>query len=92
WYQEDPMLLIIETIKDYTNDFQTHMNEYLLDRLMSNTLERFIIAYIEAMRNKGAKFKKPDVMIRIRKDVETAFTFFQQHIPSQELKSTFDIL
>ncbi|CAG8613834.1 9265_t:CDS:2 [Dentiscutata heterogama] len=92
WYLEDPMLLIIETIKDYTNDFQTHMNEYLLDRLMSNTLERFIIAYIEAMRNKGAKFKKPDVMIRIRKDVETAFTFFQQHIPSQELKSTFDIL
>ncbi|CAG8646818.1 1778_t:CDS:2 [Acaulospora morrowiae] len=94
WYQEDPMVLIIETIKDYNdNDFQPHMNEYLLDKLMSNILERFIIAYIEAIKNKGAKFKKPECLDRARSDLGTALTFFQQqHIPASELKNTFDVI
>ncbi|CAG8472560.1 9914_t:CDS:2 [Diversispora eburnea] len=93
WYQDDPMLLIIETIKDYNNtDFQPHMNEYLLDKLMTNILERFIIAYIEAIKNKGAKFKKPECLTKTKNDVGTALTFFQQHIPPLELKNTFDVI
>ncbi|CAG8492460.1 7351_t:CDS:2 [Acaulospora colombiana] len=92
WYQEDPMLLIIETIKDYDNDFQLHMNEYLLDKLMNNILERFIIAYIEAIKNKGAKFKKPECITRAQGDVGAALTFFQQHIPASELKNKFDVI
>ncbi|CAB4432178.1 unnamed protein product [Rhizophagus irregularis] len=92
WYQENPMLLIIETVKDYTFDFCTHLNEYLRDKIMTNTLERFIIAYIEAMRNKGAKFKKPECVTRIVNDRTTAYAFFQQHIPSKELNNSFDLL
>jgi len=92
WYQENPMLLIIETIKDYTFDFCTHLNEYLRDKIMTNTLERFIIAYIEAMRNKGAKFKKQECITRMVKDKATAYEFFQKHIPSKELNNSFDLL
>ncbi|CAG8489158.1 15915_t:CDS:2 [Funneliformis caledonium] len=92
WYQEDSMLLIIETIKDYTFDFCTHLNEYLKDKIMTNTLDRFIIAYIESMRNKGAKFRKPDCINRMAKDKGIAYAFFQQHIPPQELNSRFDSL
>ncbi|CAG8468448.1 12461_t:CDS:2 [Ambispora gerdemannii] len=91
WYQEDPMALIIETIKDYTRDFQNNLQNYLLDKLMTDTLSRFMIAWIEALRNKGAKFKMPECLDRITNDVRTAFGFFHDHIPQQDLENTFDV-
>ncbi|CAG8551125.1 12287_t:CDS:1 [Ambispora leptoticha] len=91
WYQEDPMALIIETIKDYTRDFQNNLQNYLLDKLMTDTLSRFMIAWIEALRNKGAKFKMPECLDRITNDVRTAFGFFRDHISQQDLENTFDV-
>ncbi|CAH1760027.1 9778_t:CDS:2 [Entrophospora sp. SA101] len=92
WYQNTFMLVIIETIKDYANDFQTRMHPYLLNKTMLSLGERFVIANIEAMRNKGAKFKKPDCITRIKNDDTLAFEFFQQVIPAQQYKVIFNAL
>ncbi|CAG8552121.1 9493_t:CDS:2 [Paraglomus brasilianum] len=92
WYQSDPMLFIIETLKDYAQDFKTHLNAYLLHTLMSSSLDRFLIACIETMRQRGAKFRMGEFIEIMHKDIRLARDFFIQLIPKDELAIKFDAL
>ncbi|KAL1918226.1 uncharacterized protein VTP21DRAFT_3492 [Calcarisporiella thermophila] len=92
WYEEELMLLVVETLKDYFNDFRRHMNEYLFGKLTDRILERFLITYLEAMRGKQAKLRMPTCLDRIKSDVRAAFNFFAQYLPARELEPHFDAI
>ncbi|KAF9116156.1 SNARE-binding exocyst subunit S6 [Mortierella sp. AM989] len=92
WYDDDPMGLIIATLKDYTDDCRIHLNDYMFNKLVDWMLERLMIAQIDALRNKGAKLKYPACTDRLNQDRTAVFRFFVQYKPINDLQQDFDAI
>ncbi|KAI9249758.1 exocyst complex component Sec6-domain-containing protein [Phascolomyces articulosus] len=92
WYEQPLIPSVIETLKDYCQDFATHLNEFLFNKLMNDTLERFIMLYLEAMRRKGAKFHMEVCPDNIQKDIRLSFNFFAKYKSMDELEERFDVI
>ncbi|KAG0371145.1 exocyst complex component Sec6-domain-containing protein [Gamsiella multidivaricata] len=92
WYDDDPMGLIIATLKDYNDDFRIHLNDYMFNKLVDWMLERLMIAQIDALRNKGAKLKFPICEDRLQQDRAAVFNFFVQYKPINDLEQDFDAI
>lgn len=91
WYLTDPMTQIIETIKDYLEDYQSHLNPNLFDLLIEDIIDTFLINYLVAIR-RCSKLKVPQAVDRIREDIQKAFGFFLVYKGRKELESYFDVL
>ncbi|KAG2218228.1 hypothetical protein INT45_000770 [Circinella minor] len=92
WYEQPLIPSVIETLKDYCQDFAAHLNEFLFNKLMNDTLERFIMLYLEAMRRKGAKFQMEVCLDKIQNDVRLSFNFFAKYKSMEELEERFDVI
>ncbi|KAA1082358.1 SNARE-binding exocyst subunit S6 [Puccinia graminis f. sp. tritici] len=94
WYMEgadEPMILIIETIKDYVVDYQAHLNPNLFELLIDDMVDCFLIAYLNGLR-KTSKIRIPAAVDRIRADVKISYSFFVTYKSSTELKAYFKVL
>ena len=91
WYTEDPMVQIVETVKDYMADFQTHLNPNLFELLVEDIIDTFLITYLVAVR-KSPKLRMPLASERMRKDLSAAFDCFVQYKAPEELEGYFDVL
>ncbi|WAR52504.1 hypothetical protein PtB15_1B946 [Puccinia triticina] len=94
WYAEgadDPMVLIIETIKDYVVDYQAHLNPNLFELLIDDMVDCFLIAYLNGLR-KTSKIRIPQAVDRIRADVRISYGFFVTYKAPTELKAYFKVL
>lgn len=91
WYGGSDVSRIIATLKEYTEDFQAHLNDYLFETLMEDTLVQFLKAYMGVSRNKQTKFKMPAAIDQIRNDVRLAYGFFSQYIPGNVVQDYFRI-
>ena len=92
WYNDDPMVQIIETIQDYMRDYQAHLNPSLFDLLVEDIIDTFLITYLTALR-RASKLKNPSAADRIRDDVRKSFGFFATVKRNRdELESYFDVL
>lgn len=94
WYSEtgeDPMVLIIETIKDYVVDYQAHLNPNLFELLIDDMVDSFLIAYLNGLR-KASKLRIPLAIERIRSDVRSSYSFFVTYKSPTELKAYFKVL
>ncbi|MBW0493027.1 hypothetical protein O181_032742 [Austropuccinia psidii MF-1] len=94
WYDEggqDPIVLIVETVKDYVADYQTHLNHNLFDLLIDDMVDSFLIAYLDAIR-KASKIRIPQAIDQIRADVKLSYGFFVKYKPAAELKQYFKVL
>ncbi|KAF8924793.1 exocyst complex component Sec6-domain-containing protein [Dissophora ornata] len=92
WYDDDPMGLIIATLKDYNDDFRIHLNDYMFNKLIDWMLERLMIAQIDALRNKGARLKFPTCTDRLQQDRAVVFNFFAQYKSMSDLELDFDAI
>lgn len=90
WY-DGVMLQIVETIRDYMNDCQEFLNPSLLDLLVDDLLETFIIAYLTGLAN-STKLRMPATTERIKEDVGLVFNFFSALKPAKELQMDFEVL
>lgn len=92
WYAEEPMVQIVETIQDYMQDFQLHLQGNLFELLVEDIVDAFLIAYLGALR-KSPKLKMPAAAQRFKNDVQTSFTFFASVKPNRaELTEDFSVL
>jgi exocyst complex component 3 len=91
WYGGSDVSRIIATLKEYTEDFQAHLNDYLFETLMEDMVVQFLKAYMGASRNKQTKFKMPAAIDQIRNDVRLAYGFFSQYIPGNVVQDYFRI-
>ncbi|KAJ1979353.1 SNARE-binding exocyst subunit S6 [Dimargaris xerosporica] len=80
WYKDDIMQAVVLTLTDYCEDFKSHLHSYLLSRILKSVLERYAISYLDAVRNKHAKFTRPASVERFRADVDAAHKFFVQFL------------
>ena len=90
WY--DGMIVqIVETIRDYMSDYQTYLNGSLLELLVEDLLDAFLVVYLTALGN-TQKLRMPAATGRIREDVAEAFKFFSTLMPAKELESYFEVV
>ncbi|KAG0301218.1 SNARE-binding exocyst subunit S6 [Dissophora globulifera] len=89
WYDDDPMGLIVVTLKDYNDDFKVHLNDYMFNKLIDWMLERLMISQIDALRNKGAKLKFQTCADRLERDRRAVFNFFAEYKTISDLEDDF---
>ncbi|KAG0143850.1 hypothetical protein CROQUDRAFT_48201 [Cronartium quercuum f. sp. fusiforme G11] len=95
WYSvtedDDPMILIVATMKDYLADYQIHLSPNLFDLLIEDMVDTFLIAYLNGIR-KASKLRVPQVIERIRSDVKLSYSFFVAYKSGAELQVYFKVL
>ncbi|KAJ3089212.1 SNARE-binding exocyst subunit S6 [Quaeritorhiza haematococci] len=92
WYEQDMMRLVVGTLDDYCSDFQQHLTEYLFSKLMTDLLDKFIVAYVESFRNKGAKFRMPSATEKMRSDLAMCVEFFSRFKTAKKVKASFEVI
>jgi hypothetical protein len=92
WYEQDVMKLIIGTFEDYADDFQKHLSDYLYQKVSSELLDKFLVSYLEAFRNKNAKFKMPIATERMKTDVETCINYFSKSKNAKRVVASFEVI
>ncbi|ORX93813.1 exocyst complex component Sec6 [Basidiobolus meristosporus CBS 931.73] len=92
WYKEDLMLPVIATLRDYCHDFKTHMQQYPFTKIMDHLLDRFILSYLDALRNKNAKLILPDAVNKVEGDIKATYEFFLSYIPQDQVEKQMDVL
>lgn len=92
WYEQDVMRLIVGTFEDYGDDFQKHMGDYVHNKMITELVDRFIIAYIETFKNKNAKFKMPAATERMRADLEMVTSYFSRTKSAKRAKASFEVI
>lgn len=94
WYTEEPtpMVLIVETLKDYVaDDYRAHLNPNLFELLLEDLLDALLVTYLVAVRKAG-KIRVPQAIERVRKDIDLARGFFRDYKSDKELDAYFDVL
>ena len=91
WYGGSDVSRIIATLKDYSDVFQVHLNEYLFETLMEDMLVEFLKSYMASSKNRQTKFKMPAAIDQIRNDVRLAYGFFSQFIAGEVAQDYFRI-
>ena len=93
WYSENLMPQIIETMRDYMSDYQSHLNPSIFDILIEDLLDAFLIVYLTAIRRSPSRsLRMPNAIDLIQKDVSTAFEFFSTYKNPTDLEINFDIM
>lgn len=90
WY-EGIMHQIVETMKDYMNDYQSYLNSSVLELLVEDLLIAFLLLYLNALAN-SPKLRMPAATEQIRDDVGVLFSFFSTLKPAKELESYFEVI
>lgn len=91
WYQEDLLQPVIETLMDYCQDFQDHLDKYLYRRLMQDLLSRFALSYIDAVAGK-VKFYKGKTSEKLSLELHRAAKFFKSHMDSTAVAETLNVV
>ncbi|KAJ7281634.1 exocyst complex component Sec6 [Mycena rebaudengoi] len=90
WY-DGIMRQIVETMRDYMTDYQTYLNPSLLELLVEDLLDAFLVVYLNGLAN-SPKLKMPAATERIKEDVSVVFSFFSTMKPARELEAYFDVV
>ncbi|KAF7308598.1 Exocyst complex component Sec6 [Mycena chlorophos] len=90
WY-DGIMGQIVETMRDYMTDYQQYLNSSLLELLVEDLLDAFLVIYLNGLAN-SPKLKMPAAADRIKEDVRVVFSFFSTLKPARELEAYFDVV
>jgi exocyst complex component 3 len=90
WY-DGIMKQIVETMRDYMADYQSYLNTSLLDLLIEDLVDAFLVIYLTALAN-APKLRMPEATDRIKEDVSAAFSFFTTLKPAKEVEAYFEVI
>ncbi|OCH85263.1 exocyst complex component Sec6 [Obba rivulosa] len=90
WY-DGIMAQIIETMRDYMGDFQTYMNQSLLELLIEDLVDAFLVTYLTALAN-APKLKIPAATERIKQDISEIYKFFGTFKRPKDLEPQVEVL
>ncbi|KIJ55612.1 hypothetical protein M422DRAFT_151883 [Sphaerobolus stellatus SS14] len=91
WYDGQITGQIIETMRDYMGDYQTYLNPSILELLVEDLLDTFLITYLTAMANAN-KLRIPAALDQIKEDVTKSFKFFSTWKQGSELEGYFEVV
>jgi hypothetical protein len=90
WY-DGIMVQIVETMKDYMSDYQQYLNSSILELLVEDLLDAFLVSYLTALAN-APKLRMATAVDRIKEDIGLAFEFFSTLKPAKELETYFEVV
>lgn len=93
WYGEveRPMPAVVETMRDYLQDYQEHLNPSIFDLLLEDILETFLVLYLSTLR-KSSKLRMAVAVNRIRDDIGQIFGVFAEFKPRDALELNFEVV
>lgn len=91
WYTEGIMTTIIETIRDYTSDYNERVNPDLFDVLCNDLMDRFMTSYLGSIR-RTSKLRMPSAGERMRSDIEECRSMFASFKSTEDVGSRFEVL
>lgn len=91
WYAEGTTTTIVETIRDYTSDYSERLNPNLFDVLCDDVIDRFLTAYLAAMRKAG-KLRMPAAGERLRADIDETGAMFSGFKTAEEVQQKMEVL
>ncbi|EKD04400.1 vesicle fusion-related protein [Trichosporon asahii var. asahii CBS 8904] len=93
WYNDQLMPQIIETMRDYMGDYQSHLNPSIFEIVIEDLLDAFLITYLTALRRAPPNsLRMPGAVQRLRSDISQVFDFFTLYKPPEELEPSFEIM
>ncbi|TFK51799.1 exocyst complex component Sec6 [Heliocybe sulcata] len=92
WYDGSVIEQIVATMRDYMADCQVFLNPTLLELLIEDLLDNFLVTYITALVNSPSKLKMPAAADRIKDDVSSVFKFFSTLKQPKELEEMFEVI
>lgn len=90
WY-DGVMGQIVETMRDYMADYQSYLNPSLLELLVEDLIDTFLLTYLNALASAN-KLKMPAAVERLKDDVAETLAFFSTLAPAKDVEARFDIL
>ncbi|KAF9531774.1 exocyst complex component sec6 [Crepidotus variabilis] len=90
WY-DGAMRQIVETMRDYMTDYQSYLNSALLELLVEDLMDAFIVTYLNALAN-APKLRMPAAAERFKEDVTEVFEFFTTLTSTQDVETRFEVL
>ncbi|KAH8832779.1 exocyst complex component Sec6-domain-containing protein [Flagelloscypha sp. PMI_526] len=90
WY-DGVLPQMVETIRDYMGDYQAYLNPTLVELLIEDLLDTFIVIYLNALAN-SPKLKMPAATDQIKDDVGVVFQYFSTLKSPEELEQSFDVI
>lgn len=91
WYNEGITTTVVETIRDYTSDYSERLNPNLFDILCDDVMDRFLTAYLAALR-RATKLRMPTAGERMRTDYTECTMMFSSFKPAEEVNAKFEVL
>ncbi|KAF5388737.1 hypothetical protein D9757_004741 [Collybiopsis confluens] len=90
WY-DGILAQIVETIRDYMDDYKEFLNPSLFELLVEDLIDAFLLMYLNALAN-SPKLRMPAATERIKDDVDDAFRLFLSYKTQKELENYFEVL
>jgi exocyst complex component 3 len=81
----------VETMRDYMSDYQAYLNPSLLELLVDDLLDAFLVIYLNALAN-SPKLRMPAASDRVKADISAMFQFFSTLKPAAEAEPYFEVL
>lgn len=95
WYQDgsgELMESILATFEDFFQDYQQHADSFLLNKLVSDVLERLLLSYLEQLRAKSAKLRMASAPDLLAQDVQASIRSFSAWRDESRVKKAIDPL
>lgn len=90
WY-DGILPQMVETVRDYMGDYQAYLNATLVELLIEDLLDTFLVNYLNALAN-SPKLKIPAATDQIKDDVGVLFQYFSTLKNPQELEQSFEVV
>lgn len=90
WYS-GVMSQVVETIRDYMSDYKAYLNPSLLELLVTDLIDAFLINYLNALR-RASKLRMPTAADRIREDISEVFPVFANLKPAREVEEQLEVM
>lgn len=94
WYGETEgiMSTILATFEDFFKDYEQHADQFLLNKLVADVLERLLLAYFAQLKAKSCKLKMPAAPGRLEGDVQAVLAFFSSYRDGERVRRALDPL
>lgn len=90
WFEESLVIQMLETMRDYLDDWCEFINVSLRELLVESLLHEFLVTYLKSLK-KCSKIKVLPFVEQIKADTFEALTFFKRYRKAGDIQDDLDI-